>query len=215
MYILQPTATDYLSSVFNFPITGLEQDWDVEFADSNRLEEFITYLENEKLSQEITRALIALIIASYNEYLEERPANPEIEKRIEKILIENFSQASDIIDFYVKAKNSNDWKAIDLLRKVRVIFLQEDWYKIEKHLRAGVDLLPQSFIDNKAGYASGKSFQDFFEAREYKLALDQLEGLGEINEASKEFWQELFEAANLMKLEGYKEKYLNLLKNND
>lgn len=70
MYILYPSATGYLNKVLELNPDKQCQDWDIELADANRIEEFTSFYQNNKLSNEIKLALMALIIASYDDLLD-------------------------------------------------------------------------------------------------------------------------------------------------
>lgn len=67
--IIKKKAIEELSLNLNLIFTGIEQDWPVELADSERLIEFISYYQKTKLSQDKKFALMALIFASYDDYL--------------------------------------------------------------------------------------------------------------------------------------------------
>jgi len=51
------------------PTSGKEQDWDIELADAIRLDEFLNVLDHQHLSDDQKHALMALIIASYDDFL--------------------------------------------------------------------------------------------------------------------------------------------------
>lgn len=90
--------------------------------------------------------------------------------------------------------------------------LQILWDKIEKHLNKAFNLLPQNPIDNQEDERVNQ-FHEFLNANELELALDELEGLSEVNKVTNEFWEELFEAASLMELKEHKERYSIKLEN--
>ena len=85
--------------------------------------------------------------------------------------------------------------------------LWAQWNKIENHLNKAFSLLPQNPVDNQEG-GQVKYFYEFLNANELELALDELEGLSEVNEVTNEFWKELFEAASAMELKGHQARYL-------
>jgi hypothetical protein len=65
-------AIEKLNMLLNLPYMDWMQDWDIQLADSNRIQEFCDAYERENLDSNEKQALMALIIASYNNYLEER-----------------------------------------------------------------------------------------------------------------------------------------------
>ena len=63
------SPAEFLNEVFQLPATGQEQDWDIELADHTRLQEFITYAQKELLKDDVKQALMALVLASYDDLL--------------------------------------------------------------------------------------------------------------------------------------------------
>ena len=61
----------FLNKELSLPFHSLVQDWDIEMADSKRIFEFITYLKNNTLSSDVKVGLMALIISSIDDYLNE------------------------------------------------------------------------------------------------------------------------------------------------
>lgn len=58
---------EYLNDKLHLPATGMEQDWELELSDSNRISEFVAYLEGGNLDGECQEAMVGLILASFNE----------------------------------------------------------------------------------------------------------------------------------------------------
>ncbi|GJL98329.1 MAG: hypothetical protein DHS20C07_00090 [Methyloligella sp.] len=58
-------AIKFLNEKLKLPVTGVEQDWDLELSDSDRLVEFLSFYENQRLDADTKFALMSLIIASY------------------------------------------------------------------------------------------------------------------------------------------------------
>lgn len=67
MYILDSNAIHTLSAALNLPITGKEQDWDIEMATPNRIVEFLDYYEANLLLPQAKQALMALVLASFED----------------------------------------------------------------------------------------------------------------------------------------------------
>lgn len=67
--ILTQEAIEFISSKLKLPVTGVEQDWEVELADSKRIGEFVSFYKGTALSLDEKRALMSLIFASYDELL--------------------------------------------------------------------------------------------------------------------------------------------------
>ena len=85
MFILKKQAIDFLNQYFKLPARGDEQDWDVELANPDRVEEFLDGYDDD-FSNDIKLALMALIFASYDEYIVKYKKDVAIEARIKKIL---------------------------------------------------------------------------------------------------------------------------------
>lgn len=69
--ILTKKAIESVSLKLDLPFKGIEQDWEVELADSKRVKEFVSFYKGLSLSLDEKMALMALILASYDDYLEE------------------------------------------------------------------------------------------------------------------------------------------------
>jgi hypothetical protein len=72
MVQLTSEAIKRLNTLLSLPYMDWMQDWDIQLADSNRVQEFCDVYESEDLDSNEKQALMALIIASYDDYLEER-----------------------------------------------------------------------------------------------------------------------------------------------
>lgn len=74
MIILKREAIEFINKRLLLPFSGFEQDWDIEMADPARVSEFVEFYqkgsESASLSEEEKKALMALIIASYNDLLD-------------------------------------------------------------------------------------------------------------------------------------------------
>ncbi len=74
--ILTKEATESISKKLSLPFTGAEQDWEVELASSERVNEFVSFYQDTSLPPEEKKALMSLVFASYDDYLN----LPEIDK---------------------------------------------------------------------------------------------------------------------------------------
>ena len=73
------------------------QDWEYEVADPNRLDEFLKFYLNNKLSPTEKRILIKLILESYNDYVGEKGFNIDYTKELTIILEKEKTLCKDII----------------------------------------------------------------------------------------------------------------------
>ncbi|WP_103072004.1 hypothetical protein [Aquimarina sediminis] len=69
--ILKKEAIESINKKLSLPYTGVEQDWDIELADSQRVNEFVFFYKNTMLSLDEKKALMSLIFASYDDFLNE------------------------------------------------------------------------------------------------------------------------------------------------
>lgn len=69
MLVLRREAIESISASLSIPFTGIEQDWEIEFANSNRISDYLSFYKDNTLTSDERMALMALIIASYEEYL--------------------------------------------------------------------------------------------------------------------------------------------------
>ena len=84
--------------------------------------------------------------------------------------------------------------------------LQKSWEITRRHLLAGYGrlLLP---VREEPGVATVERFREWLDHNELELALDELEGLGRLNEVSSAFWRELSAAARHMNLPDHVARY--------
>lgn len=59
-----PKGTEVVNRLLSLPVTGREQDWEIELADSTRLDEFLNLFESGRLDLEGRSALALLILFS-------------------------------------------------------------------------------------------------------------------------------------------------------
>jgi hypothetical protein len=86
--MLKSSSIDRLTALLALNSTGLEQDWDVELADEKRIGEFLATYEGSSLSPDDKFALMALILASADRYVELKSNAPHEWDRIADILLQ-------------------------------------------------------------------------------------------------------------------------------
>ena len=84
--------------------------------------------------------------------------------------------------------------------------LHQHWAAVRARLTAARTLLPANLREDPV-QGSVERFYDWLENNELELALDELEGLGEINSAPTSFWEELRAAAEQMGLVEHAARY--------
>lgn len=121
--ILKKEIIEPLSKELLLPYTGIEQDWDIEMADSNRIDEFIKFYKDRSLCDNQKVALMSLILSSYDDFLNNN--NLEVDKRWNEIksiikserlifvdLVEYWSLSNEIVQ-------DNFFRITPLLRKLK------------------------------------------------------------------------------------------------
>jgi hypothetical protein len=87
------------------------QDWELEVTDASRIGEFCRYYEESALTIEEKFALMALIVASFDDYLQATPSkqhDPSFEAWIERLLRENFVLHSYTVEYW-SVLDAEDW----------------------------------------------------------------------------------------------------------
>lgn len=108
-----------LSKKLSLPYTGTEQDWDIEMADSNRINEFIDFYHQYGLAFEERGALMSLIIASYDDFLNEN--NIEVDFRwdiIKAMLAKDRIQFLELINYWSQSNKADIFRITPLMRTV-------------------------------------------------------------------------------------------------
>jgi hypothetical protein len=88
--------------------------------------------------------------------------------------------------------------------------LRKSWKITQNHLEAAYSLLPL-LIKEELSVGSVERFHEWLAHNELELALDELEGLGQLNNCSSAFWRELLAAAQNMNLQGHVVRYKSKL----
>lgn len=67
MEFITKSAIEYLNKALQLPAQGDEQDWELELANEERLEEFVKSYSHQQLSSELKFALMQLIVSSLDD----------------------------------------------------------------------------------------------------------------------------------------------------
>lgn len=109
-----------LGLLLNIPDIGGE-DWDLIFADPNRVVEFCDIYERGLLNANEKAALMELIVASYDRQLSEGDLEDNLESRIFMMLKQDFELHKRTIEYWSKLKSYNPsvlWAVSKLMRKI-------------------------------------------------------------------------------------------------
>ena len=120
--ILDRKAIESLNSKLSLQITGLEQDWDVELADPKRLGEFISFYQRTALSFDEKKALMSLILASYDELLNKNGISKnELWHEIASLIRSEKELFRELLDYWALKKEidpENYFKLTPLIRGI-------------------------------------------------------------------------------------------------
>ena len=114
-----PHTIEKLGALLNIPDLGGE-DWDLMYADSQRVEEFCDVYEHSSFSESEKFALMELIVASYDRYLwDVQHAAPRLESRIEGLLDQDFRLHLHTIEYWsaLKSPYPDSLRAVSLLMR--------------------------------------------------------------------------------------------------
>lgn len=119
MHRLKRRAVKFISQKLNLPVTGGEQDWDIELADPTRIEEFVMLFKQDSgLDTEQKYALMALILASYEDALQGgQPLNGSWDY-IKKTL-KNDLTYSDLIEYWSLPTENNEGNLFGITPYIR------------------------------------------------------------------------------------------------
>jgi hypothetical protein len=119
--------------MFNLAEAG--QDWELEVTDGARVEEFLDAYEGEPLNDDERFALMALIIASYDDWLEEGNEAPALRERLRRHLLGRFDLHGYTVQYWSLADEDdpeNVFAATGLAREVMAAVFgpRERWPRI-------------------------------------------------------------------------------------
>ncbi|MEE9336424.1 MAG: hypothetical protein V3U65_20240 [Granulosicoccaceae bacterium] len=115
-------AIKLLNKKLNLPATGDEQDWEIELADANRINEFISFYENESLDDDKLYALMALIVGSLEDLACVHPIGEDVWEKISELLCSKYELHKPTIDYWsiVDNKCPDDlFKITKLMRSLK------------------------------------------------------------------------------------------------
>lgn len=121
--ILKKEIIEQLSKELLLPYTGIEQDWDIEMANSNRINDFLKFYQQHDLSADKKIALVSLILASYEDFLNENDL--EIDDRwndVSSILESERVFFVDLINYWSlsnEVEEDNLFRITPLMRNIK------------------------------------------------------------------------------------------------
>ena len=118
---LRKEIIEQLSRKLSLPYMGFEQDWDVELADKNRIDEFISYYNENDLSAEMKYATMSILLASYDDFLNDKELDIDYRwYEIEIILKSEKGIFRDLIEHWaVDSEIENIFRITTLIREIK------------------------------------------------------------------------------------------------
>jgi len=114
-----PQTFEKLGALLNIPDLGGE-DWDLIYADSQRVEEFCDVYEHSSFSESEKFALMELIVASYDRRLSDvQQSDLGLESRIERLLDQDFEFHLHTIEYWsaLKSPYPDNLRAVSALMR--------------------------------------------------------------------------------------------------
>jgi hypothetical protein len=106
--ILKKEILEPLSKKLSLPYIGIEQDWDIEMADSKRVNDFLKFYQQNILSVDEKVAVMSLIIASYEDFLNENAGIDDQWNEIRLMLKSERSIFVDLINYWSLSTEEGD-----------------------------------------------------------------------------------------------------------
>lgn len=103
MSAIKKASIDTLNRELSLPATGDEQDWDIELADPARIGEFLTFYRRADLTSDDRVALMCLMLASVDRYLETESGPPEQWKEMKCLLANDRDLHGEAIDYWSRS----------------------------------------------------------------------------------------------------------------
>jgi hypothetical protein len=110
-----------LSSLLGLVEDPFMQDWELECANPQRIEEFLDLYERGSLSDDDRFALMALIVASFDDWLSEAGADEAVLLRVRRNLSANFSLHEATIHHWClwnEPNTGNVFRATPFMREI-------------------------------------------------------------------------------------------------
>lgn len=109
-----------LSKLLDIQDGNWGQDWDLIMANSDWVEKLLNYYEYENLNNDEKNILMQLIIASYDDKLDQDKYDTEEEKKLAFFLERDIANLTDIFEYWARLHEpeSEGWTVTPLLRKI-------------------------------------------------------------------------------------------------
>jgi len=116
-------AIDKFNSILSLQEDPHLQDWEIECANPNRVNEFIHCYNTNTKNDDERFTLMALILGSFEEYHDVNPPSEEIWTKVKTILIESKIVHYDHIEYYQcldATKKDEFFPITELMREIEI-----------------------------------------------------------------------------------------------
>jgi len=104
---VMPDSSARLSSLLGLAHDPFMQDWELQCADALRIGEFLDLYEQGRLNDDDRFALMALIVASFDDWLSDGRADEAMSERIRRLLAVDFSLHEATIHYWCLSDESD------------------------------------------------------------------------------------------------------------
>jgi len=109
MIIIEAKSIELLNRLLKLPASGFEQDWEIELSNSKRIDEFVElYQKCSDLSEADRKALMALIISSCDDALNNGSFDEVLWQKIVLIITDEKELHRDLVTYWTSGKNTDD-----------------------------------------------------------------------------------------------------------
>lgn len=120
--MLMKDSIERLTAMLRLPATGAEQDWDIELADANRVDEFIEAYEHADLRPPDRVALMALVLSSTNALIEAEDQAPATWATIARLLAQDKELHAEALSYWARTDTDDP----------------EEWFPLTSYLRDAI-----------------------------------------------------------------------------
>ena len=118
----EPIISERVTKLLDLP-EGFElwQDWDLIWADADRVHTFFDIYESGDLSDPERRVLMELIIASYDVWLERNSGDPEFENNLKTVIRRDAALHKWMLDYWSRSDSDSEgsFNVTPMIRELR------------------------------------------------------------------------------------------------
>ena len=114
-------SSDKLSALLGITGWDSDQDWELVHADALRVEEFIKLYRHGDLNEDDRFALMALIVASFDEWLGLDYPSAAVTERVRQIIVTNFALHESTVHYWCiwdETDSANFFRGTPFMRAV-------------------------------------------------------------------------------------------------